>query len=54
LSPYELDSFPHTFRHVNIMRAFKEAVPYNLELLDLLFNLKRVVLALLMSTCSIK
>lgn len=27
LNPYELDSFPHTFRYVRIMRAFKVALP---------------------------
>ena len=36
------------------MRAIKVAIPLNSELLDLLFNLKRVVRTLLMSTCSIK
>ena len=36
------------------MRTFKVAIPYNPELLDLLFNLKRVVRTLLMPTFSIK
>ena len=36
------------------MRTFKVAIPLNPELLDLLFNLKRVVRTLLMPTCSIK
>ena len=49
-----LDLFPHAFRHVSAMRAFKVAVPFNPELLNLLFNLKRVVRTLLMPTCSIK
>ena len=36
------------------MRTFKVAIPCNPELLDLLFNLKRVVRTLLMPTYSIK
>ena len=36
------------------MRAIKVAIPLNSELLDLLFNLKRIVRILLMFTCSIK
>lgn len=36
------------------MRTFKVAIPYDPELLDLLFNLKRIVRILLMFTCSIK
>ena len=36
------------------MRTFKVAIPYNPELLDLLFNLTRAVRTLIMPTCSIK
>ena len=36
------------------MRTFKVAIPFNPELLGLLFNLKRAVRTLLMPTCSTK
>ena len=49
-----LDLYPLIFRQVSAMRTLRWLNLYNSELLDILFNLKRVVRTLLMSTCSIK
>ncbi len=53
-NPYLLGSFPRIFRYVSAMRAFKVALPFNPELLDLLFSLTRDVRSLAMPNFSIK